>query len=194
MGEGTGLPTTAKSRWSNRMGYIIGGTGITVLAGLLMMQALRSQPGQAAPETPQFRSQPRRSLRTFLPASGKETITYDMVAQEASARYGKEILDDLINRLLIQQACEEAGVHVTEAEVAAEVNRIAKRFNLDTANWYQMLQAERNITPLQYRQSVIWPMLSLKKLAGEQVDITEEEMKKAFVGTMVHVKVRLILG
>jgi foldase protein PrsA len=194
MGEGTHLPTAAKSRWSNRIGYIIGGTGVTALAGLLLMQTLRSQPGQAAPETPQQPKAVAKKSSDILARVGKDTITYDMVAQEAAARYGKDVLDDLINRMLIQQACDEAGVQVTEAEVAAEVNRIAKRFNLDTANWDQMLQAERNITPLQYRQSVIWPMLSLKKLAGEQVDITEEEMKKAFVRNYgPRVKVRLIL-
>jgi foldase protein PrsA len=125
---------------------------------------------------------------------GREEIAYEMVADECVTRYGREVLDDLINRVIIQQACEQQGIAVSEEEVTAEVNRIAKRFNLEPAAWYQMLQAERNITPLQYRQSVIWPMLALKKLAGQQVDITEEEMNKAFVRNYgPRVKARLIL-
>jgi foldase protein PrsA len=192
MGEGNHQPTAAKPSATNRMGLIIGGTVVVLFAGLVLMQTFRSQPSQAAVEAP-AKTAPTRKVE-YLARVGKESISYDLVAQEAVARHGKEILDDLINRMIIQQKCEEANVEVTEAEINAEVTRIAKRFNLDTDQWYKMLQAERNISPQQYRQSVIWPMLSLKKLAGEQVDITEEEMDKAFVRNYgSRVKARLIL-
>ena len=193
MGEGNHQPTAAKPSATNRMGLIIGGTVVVLFAGLVLMQTFRAQPGQAATEAPAA-ARPAAKKPEFLARVGKESISYDLVAQEAVARHGKEILDDLINRMIIQQKCEEAGVAVTEEEISAEVNRIAKRFNLDPAQWYNMLQAERNISPQQYRQSVIWPMLSLKKLAGEQVDISDEEMDKAFVRNYgPRAKCRLIL-
>lgn len=195
MGEVNHQPTANKSAAKNRMGLIIGGTVTVLLAGLVLMQTFRSQPTQAAAEAP---VSPKPTVAgkkpEYLARVGKEPIPYELVAQEAVARHGKEILDDIINRMIIQQKCEEAGVSVTEEEIAAEVGRIAKRFNLAQDQWYNMLQAERNISPQQYRQSVIWPMLSLKKLAGEQVDITEEEMEQAFVRNYgPRVKARLIL-
>ena len=57
-----------------------------------------------------------------------------------------------------------------------------------------MLQAERNITPIQYRQSVIFPMIALKKLAGEEVEISEKDMKEAFVRNYgERVKARMVM-
>lgn len=198
MGEGNHLtstpPTTAGSnRPQNRLFMIIGGTAVVLIAGLVVMQTFRSQPGQAA-ESAGSAKLGTTAQKPNLARVGKDSVTFDMVAEECVARYGKEVLDDLINRMIILQACEAQDVSVSEEEVTAEVGRIAKRFNLDPQAWYQMLEAERNITPMQYRQSVIWPMLALKKLAGQQVDLTEEEMNKAFVRNYgPRVKARLIL-
>jgi len=193
MGEGNHLPTGSRPSSFNRMGMLVGGTAVVLVAGLVLMQAFRAQPGQAAADSAGTAKLSNAQTRP-LARVGREEIAYDMVADECVTRYGKEVLDDLINRVIITQAIEEKNLTVSEEEVTAEVARIAKRFNLDPAAWYQMLQSERNITPLQYRQSVIWPMLALKKLAGEQVDITEEEMNKAFVRNYgPRVKARLIL-
>jgi foldase protein PrsA len=194
MGEGNHLPQgTPRTSSFNKLWIAVAGTVTVLVAGLVLMQMFRAQPGQAAPETPAAKNAAAKRSDIYARV-GRESITYDMVAQECVARYGREILDDLIHRMIIQHECEAKGVVVTEDEVSAEIDRIAKRFNLDTAEWYKMLQYERNISPAQYRQSVIWPMLALKKLAGEQVDITEEEMNKAFVRNYgPRVKARLIL-
>lgn len=194
MGEGNHQPSATPPAAKNRLGMIIGGTVTVLLAGLVLMQTFRSQPGQAATEPAAKPGTVAKKPDQPLARVGKETISYDQVAQEAVSRHGKEILDDMINRKIIEQACNEANVRITEEEIDKEVSRIAKRFNLDPMAWYNMLQAERNITPQQYRQSVIWPMLSLKKLAGEQIAITDEEMEKAFVRNYgPRVKARLIL-
>lgn len=194
MGEGNPQTTPSSPTGIKRIGWMIGGTAVVLFAGLAVMQTLRPQPTQAAAETAGTAKLGSSSQRPHLARVGKDNITFEMVADECVARHGKEVLDDLINRLIIQQACEARNIVVTEEEVTAEVNRIAKRFNLDPQAWYQMLQSERNITPMQYRQSVIWPMLALRKLAGEQVDLTEEEMNKAFVRNYgPRVKARLIL-
>jgi len=193
MGEGNHLnptATQAPSTW-NRIWFAVGGTVVVLVAGLVLMQMFRAQPGQAAAEPANKAAPPKKP---DLARVGKETISYDLVAQECINRYGKEVLEDLINRMIIDQACREHDIVVTEEEVTAEIVKIAKRFNLDPEAWYNMLQQERGISRMQYRQSVIWPMLALKKLAGEQTDITEEEMDKAFVRNYgPRVKCKLIL-
>jgi foldase protein PrsA len=131
----------------------------------------------------------------YLARVGEAAITYDQVAEEAMARYGLEVLDQLINRTVIELACRKAGVMVTEAEVEQEIATISKEFGLDPATWLQMLQAERNITPLQYRRDVIWPMLALKKLAGTDVQITQTDIQNAFERDYgPRVKARMIMG
>ena len=73
-------------------------------------------------------------------------------------RHGDEVLENLINRRIIQQACSAQGIEVSEAEVDAEILKIAKKFNLDPVAWLQMLQAERNVSPSHYRRDIIWPL------------------------------------
>ncbi len=41
-----------------------------------------------------------------------------------------------------------------------------------------MIQTERHLSPLQYKQDIIWPMLALKRLAGNDVQMTEEELQQ----------------
>lgn len=197
MGERNHLPANPViGQPKSRVKWLFGGTVAAVAVGGLMMQYVRSPATQAASDPPagSARVQSQGNKPELLARVGNESITYDAVAEEAVKRFGKEVLDDLIHRLIIQQACEKNGVTVSEQEITDEINRIAKRFNLDAAQWQQMLQAERNITPIQYRQSVIFPMLALKKLAGEDVEISEEEMKQAFVRTYgPRVKARMIM-
>ncbi len=111
---------------------------------------------------------------------GKKVINYDTVANECFIRYGDEVMETMVNRLIIQQACEERGIEITAQQVDAEVLKIAKKFNLTPDNWYAMLHSERGLTPLQYRTDVIWPMLALKSLAGSTVDVTKDDLSKAF--------------
>lgn len=195
MGEGNHLPTTGKAAATNRLWMAVGGTGAVLLAGLIVMQTMRAQPGQAAAERAPAAAKVNAGKRPdVLAMVGSEAVAYDLVADECVKRYGKDILEEIINRMIIDQACRQRGISVTEEEVTAEVNRIAKRFQLDPNSWYQMLQAERNISPDHYRKNVIWPMLALKKLAGEQVDISEDEMNQAFVRNYgPRVKARLIM-
>ncbi len=69
---------------------------------------------------------------------------------------------------------------MTKEEVDQEVARIAQKFKLTPDNWYAMLEAERNLTAMQYRRDVIWPMLALKKIAGNKIDVTEADLQKGF--------------
>lgn len=204
MGEGMHLETAntepattnvqpAKKSWVKPVAFATG-TAAVLLAGGLVMQSFGPSEGKAATETAAKAAPTSDRPVKVMARVNKEIIPFDLVAEECVSRYGKEVLDDIINRTMIQQACEAARVTVTEEEVTTEISRVAKRFNLDVNNWYQMLQSERGITPQQYRRSVIWPMLALKKLATEKVDLTEEEVNRSFVRNYgPRVKVRMIL-
>jgi len=181
-----------KGRWS----MLLGGTVVAILAAGFLMQYVRSPASKAAsePAAGQARVGAGAKKPEVLARVADDSITYDAVAEECVKRFGREVLDDLIHRLIIQQACEERQINVTEQEISDEIGRIAKRFNLDVNQWLQMLQAERNISPIQYRQSVIYPMIALKKLAGEEVDVSEKDLNEAFVRNYgPRVKARMIM-
>lgn len=123
-----------------------------------------------------------------------DPITSDQLAEESVRRYGVDMVDNMINRHLILQACVAAGIEVTNQDVSAEIHRIATKFNLPTDQYLQLLQDERDISPDQYAREVIWPMLALRRLVHDQVQVTDEEFNRAFIARYGEaVKCRMIM-
>ena len=56
----------------------------------------------------------------------------------------------------------------------------SKRFNIPVDQWLKLLKQERNVTPEQYANDIIWPTLALRKLAGERLTVSREELVKEF--------------
>ncbi len=180
-----------KRKWS----YLIGGTVLVVaVAAAGLFQVFRPKTSEAGAERGNRAGYVPRDLDTKLALIDGQPITWRQVAEECMGRHGREILDNMINRRIIQQACARQDITVTEAEVAAEITRIAQKFRMEPANWFQMLQAERNITPKQYTRDIIWPMLALKKIAGAKVSITEKELHDLYIREYgARVEARMIL-
>jgi len=110
-----------------------------------------------------------------------DPITSDQLAEEALRRYGVDMLDNMINRHLILQACAASQIEVTEADVSGEIHRIAAKFGLTIDSYLQLLQEERDISPDQYSHEVIWPMLALRRLVDDRVKVSVEEFNRAFL-------------
>ena len=51
----------------------------------------------------------------------------------------------------------------------AEIEEMAARFKIPVDQWLKMLKQERNVSPEQYADDIIWPTIALRKLAGEQL-------------------------
>ncbi|TWT55089.1 Foldase protein PrsA precursor [Rubripirellula amarantea] len=123
-----------------------------------------------------------------------DPITRKTLGDRAVERYGVDVLDNIVNRHLIMQACQHNGITVTEAEVAAEVQRLAAKFGLSMDSYLKLLQEERDISPNQYSREIIWPMLALRRLVADQVQVTNEEFNRAFLAQFGEaVKCRLIM-
>lgn len=121
-----------------------------------------------------------------------EQITRQDLAREAVLRYGEEVLQSMVNKHLILQACAERNIKITEQDVNDEIEKTAKKFGLPIDRWMQLLQEERNISPVEYRREVIWPTLALRSLSADRVNISQEELRKAFeseYGPKVRVRV-----
>lgn len=109
-----------------------------------------------------------------------DKIMKSELAEECLRLHGKSELADQVKKFLIQLECRQKGVTVTQKEINDEIARMAKTFNFSTEEWLNLLQEERNITPEQYMQDIIWPILAIGKLAGAQLQITEEEIQREF--------------
>lgn len=133
--------------------------------------------GPAAAATPG--DKPASSSQLLAVVNG-EQIGRSALAQDCLARYGREVLDALLNRWVIQQACQARGITITDKEVQDEIRSIATKFNLSIENWLALLETERNVDAEQYRRDIIWPALALRKLSASQITVTPQEYQEAF--------------
>lgn len=195
------MAKTSKNAAPNNSGQkslavpIMAGSVGLVLVAAVVMQFLRADEGQARSDDAGVASVSASAYsgKSLGRVNGQD-ISYDQVAEECVKVHGQEVLESLINRMIIAQECQQLGITVTESEVINEIKKISSGFNLDPSNWYQMLESERGLTREQYHRDIIWPMLALRKLAGETVDITEGDMKIAFQRDYgPRVKARMIL-
>jgi parvulin-like peptidyl-prolyl isomerase len=119
------------------------------------------------------------SLQVMAVVNG-EQITKSELGRESIRRYGEEVLESLVSRQLLLAACKEKGIQITEQDVTDEVEKIATRFGLSRDRWMALLQEERGFTEVQYKREIVWPMLALRRLAADQIAVSQEELKKAF--------------
>jgi foldase protein PrsA len=194
----TGTVDTVQNNKPSRTkaAFIVGGTVVLFLVGAVAFQFLRPKVGAAQENAPEStRTDGRASgTRPALARVNSELIAYDTISEECMQRYGKDVLESYINRTIIDQACRHAGITITQAEVNAEIVKIAKKFDINPSNWLQIIQSERHLSPMQYKEDIIWPMLALKALAGHEIQITEEEMQSVYAREYgERVKARMIM-
>jgi parvulin-like peptidyl-prolyl isomerase len=108
------------------------------------------------------------------------TISDVELADACLARYGSLVVGALINKVIIEQACERNGVAVTTADVDNEIDEMSRRFNVPRDKWIALIQRERGVTEKQYREDIVWPMIALRRLAKGSLEPTDEQLRKQF--------------
>ena len=123
-----------------------------------------------------------------------DPITRKALSDATLDRYGNDVLENMINRHLILQACMHNGIEITKADVSAEIQRKATKFGLSMESYLQLLQDERGISPNEYSNEITWPMLALQSLAADRVKVSDEEFNRAFISQFGEaVKCRMIM-
>lgn len=136
-------------------------------------QAAPPQAEQAMPR----KEHPQHDVMALV--NGQDISRKDLI-NACVKRFGEDVLESLVNKRLIMSHCEKRGITITQQEIAAEVDRMAKRFKLGREQWFEMLERERGISPEEYARDIVWPTLALRKLAAETVQPTSEEIEKAY--------------
>ena len=166
-------------------------------------QAAPKQPAPGNPATPGKvvqRAAATAPAAPTAPAAKKpsamvngEPIMPDQLANECLRRFGKEVLESIVNKKLIWEECQRQNIKITEKDVDDEIQRTAAKFGLTADRYLVMLREERDISPDQYRRDAIWPMLALRRLAANQAQVTDEELRKEFESEYgPQVRVRMI--
>lgn len=113
-------------------------------------------------------------------------ITLAELAEQCVERHGEQVLEGTINRKLLEQACKKKNITVSEKELDDEVVRAAgemlppKNGKPDVEGWIKEITSQQNISLEVYRSDAVWPSVALRKLVGNNIPVTEEDLKKGY--------------
>ncbi len=162
------------------------GLGATIVAAAVAWRfaggsaaCAMAPPSRPAARTPAAAPASPPAAHPVALVNGTE-ITRDRLAAECLGRHGAGVLETLVNRRLIEQACRQAGVTVTAADVDAEIDAMSRRFGVPRDKWIELLRQERGVTPKHYAEEIVWPMIALRRLASAAVEPTPEELQEAY--------------
>ena len=135
---------------------------------------------EKATSPPQLNKGAQDATTNIVAVVNGQSITRQELAQQCMERYGEQVVESLVNKHLILQACKQQGIRITNQDIENEIEAIATRFSLPKDRWLEMLEQERNINPEQYRRDIIWPTIALKQLATDELIVSDQELKDAF--------------
>ena len=99
---------------------------------------------------------------------------------ELFRRWGDIALGSLIQELAVRQAALEAGVSVTDEEVAERADRFQRNIDMGVANSggnFSMWLARQKMTPYAFRQWIRTELL-LEKLVADEAVVSEDTVKE----------------
>lgn len=121
-----------------------------------------------------------QSLPDTLAEVNGQKISKKEILEEAFRQHREKVLDSQIRLLLISMECQKHKIQVSDEEIEAEIQRMATAVNLTSQDWMDLILKENGMTPDTYRSDIIRPIISLRKLAGARIQVTKEELQKAF--------------
>lgn len=115
------------------------------------------------------------------------TIGMKELTDECIERHGTEVLEGTINRHLIEQALRRGKLEVTQRDIDVEIARAAVSMGKTTRNgepdvpgWLDLITRQQGVTVDVYIRDSVWPSVALKKIVGNQVLISEEDLRKGY--------------
>ena len=116
-----------------------------------------------------------------------QTISRDSLASRCLKLYGKTVLNEMISKKIIDIDCRKQGVTITEADLDAEIREMAmlhtplKPDGQPNIELYLRIATQDFKTSLDvHRGYTVWPMLALKRLSRNMIQITEDDLRKSF--------------
>ena len=180
-------PARSRRNWKRQVAWLV--ATVVVLTVVIQFRATEGdRPARAESNSTHLA---RKSKRANMPrvghpqhdvmalVNGKDISRQDLM--DASVRrFGRDVLESLVNKRLILSHCQKRGINITNEDIHSEINRMAKRFKLGREQWLEMLEKERGISPQEYARDIVWPTLALRKLAAEDIEVSKEEIERAY--------------
>jgi parvulin-like peptidyl-prolyl isomerase len=177
---------TAKPNRKRAIVLALGGLSVIAVCALIRMgsgseSAEATTPGTDARtgNAPAPAAGAQRQSNIVAKVNGQQ-ITREQLGRECLRRYGKDVLETVMNRHLIAIECRKHKVVISKEAVDREIDRIARRFGMPVDQWLLLLESERGIAPQDYRDEIVWPTVALRRLAAAQLEVSEVEIQREF--------------
>jgi len=129
----------------------------------------------------------RRQMPNVAALINGRPIPLDQLAEHCAQRHGEEVLDGLIHRTLIEQACRQRDITIAEKDMdleiavaAAAAVELKEDGSPDVETWLKLVTEQQGVSVEVYRRDAVWPSVALKKLVAGTIQITQEDLQKAF--------------
>lgn len=108
------------------------------------------------------------------------------VAEYCLKLFGEIVLAERISITMLAQECKKRNIQITDADLDEEIRtRAAREMPLINGNpnvdqWLAVQSKNTGTTVLGFRNNTIRPLVMLKKLAKDNVEVSEEDIQKGF--------------
>jgi parvulin-like peptidyl-prolyl isomerase len=111
---------------------------------------------------------------------GDRTVTREELGEFLIVRYGPQKVEELVNHHIIDRACQKQGITVSEKEIELSLEQDLKALNLDEKGFLKRLLEKYDKNLYEWKYDEIRPRLQLRKLCQHRVQVTEEDLQRAF--------------
>ena len=124
---------------------------------------------QNAPQTTNKR------IPTLATVNGR-SISRQQLAKETMRRFGNDVLESIINKLLIMNELQQQGIQITEGDINDSIVEKAEKFGMSAERYMKLIQTRRNVSSDRYKNDIVWNELALRRLAEAAIKVTPEEL------------------
>lgn len=133
-----------------------------------------------APPIPQTSPPSDYSQRVVAYIYGNVAITREDLGEYLIARQGTDKVELLVNKRIIEHACQQAGVEVTAAEVNAALEQDCGQLHVDRKQFVDNVLKQYGKTMYEWKEDVLRPRLMLQKMCQSRVKVNDDDLRRAF--------------
>jgi len=106
---------------------------------------------------------------------GDKTITVRMLEEQLMSKYGRELLNQIIDQEVIRMEGKAQGISVDDSEVQQEIKRMQQGYDSEE-QFYKAMKEQLGFSPEALRKDIYFKLLS-EKIAMQGIQITDEQVE-----------------
>lgn len=137
----------------------------------------RNATAHRQPQHAGAQQQNQKHIETLAVVNG-QPISRHQISEECMRRFGENVLESRIKKLLVLDMCKKNGVIITEKDVNDEIVRKAKKFGMSGEKYVQMICDRRNMSVDRLKNDITWHELAIRRLAARNIQVSPEELNE----------------